>query len=257
MDRASGDDFRTTSAWRARAVRAAMAGLLGLTAPLTSAAPGAAYAELSGGFKSGDFGTATRSDLYYLAPAAGYVTPDLDLSVTVPYLRLTTETGGVSGTEAGLGDILARGGASLFPGLSDTYSLYGALAVKLPTADETRGLGTGEADIGAFLSLARNAGGLRLTLQGGYIKTGLMHSDGLRDVLLYGAALSSFTGRLHGYLSLDGRTPLASGARAPLEVSVGALYALSPRYFVKASSFRGLNDGGPAVGVALGIVRAF
>lgn len=229
-----------------------------VVAPVAHAAPGGdAFFELSGGFKSGDFGTAVRSDLTYVAPAAGYVTPDYDLNATIPYLRLTTEDSATSSSESGLGDIVARAGRVLLPEAVGDFSVYGALALKLPTADETRGLGTGETDLGAFLSARRPLGKLRLNLQTGYIKSGLTQMEGLRGVFLYGAGLSAVADRTHWQVSLDGRTSLVHGARAPLEISAGALHALGGRYFAKVSAFAGLNDGGPAFGVGTGLVWVF
>lgn len=238
--------------WRA-------AGVLSLAiAPVLHAASGGdAYFEVGTGFKSGDFGTAVRSDLFYVAPSAGYVAPRYDLNATVPYLRLTTDSPTGSGTESGLGDIVTRVGAVLSPN-TGAFSFYGALALKVPTADEERGLGTGQTDIGAFLSARRALGRLRLSLQGGYIKTGLAHMDNnLRDVFLYGAGLSTVAGHGHLYASLDGRTPLVDGARAPLEISAGGLYPVGNRYWVKGSAFAGLNEGGPAFGVGIGVARMF
>lgn len=233
-------------------------GLALVTASAVQAAPdGDAYLELSSGFKSGDFGTTVRSDLYYVAPAGGYVATDYDVSATVPFLRLTTEGPGTAGAESGLGDIVLRGGRILSADAAGDFSLYGALALKLPTADEARGLGTGETDLGAFLSARRALGRLRFNVQGGYIKTGLAHMGGLRDVLLYGAGLSTVAGRGHAHVSLDGRTPLVHGARSPLEISAGGLYPLGDRYWVKGSAFGGLNEGGPAFGVGIGVVRVF
>ncbi|MFA5937722.1 MAG: hypothetical protein WC809_00075 [Sinimarinibacterium sp.] len=248
-------DRKECGRWRARSA----AWLLALAvAPFGQVrANGNAFVELSGGFKSGDFGTAVRSDLRYVAPAVGYLAPGYDFSATVPYLRLNTDSGGTSATESGIGDIVARAGKVLAPDAFDELSLYGSVAVKLPTADEDKGLGTGETDLGAFLAARWPLGNLRLNLQGGYIKSGLGHSEGLRDVFLYSAGLSGATTRAHWYVSLDGRTALVQGARAPLEISGGSLYALGGRYFLKGSAFAGLNEGGPAFGVAGGIVRMF
>lgn len=233
--------------------------ILAIAPGLHAAQGGDAYFELGSGFKSGDFGTAVRSDLFYVAPSAGYVAPRYDFSATVPYLRLTTQSPAASGTESGLGDIVVRAGAVLFPDGSRDLSMYGALALKLPTADEARSLGTGETDVGVFLSARRRVRGMQLNLQGGYIKTGLAHMDGdrLRDVLLYGAGVSAVTGRSHVYVALDGRTPLVQGARSPLEIGIGGLHPLGTRYWLRGSAFAGLNEGGPAFGVGMGMVRVF
>jgi len=226
-----------------------------LAAPV-SAADGRYYFELGAGFKTGDFGTPTKSDLYYLSPALGYVAPRYDVSVTVPYLSLTTETAGQSTTETGVGDVIARGGRELLPEGGDV-SLYGSLAVKLPTADETKGLGTGEADVGAFATLSREVDGMRLSLLGGYIKVGDPPGADLDDVLLYGVGLSGLRDRTHLYGTLEGRTASVPGADDPLEVNAGFFHPLNPRHWMKGNAFVGLNDGGPDWGVSLGFVQWF
>lgn len=230
--------------------------LLSGVAASTAAADGRYYVELSAGFKTGDFGTPTDNDLYYLSPVLGYVTSRYDLSVGVPYLSLMTETAGQATTESGVGDVIARGGRELLPG-GWPFSLYGSLAVKLPTADEDKGLGTGKTDVGAFASLSRELEGTRLSLLGGYIKVGDPPGVDLDDVLLYGVGLSRLLGRTRFYGSLEGRTASVSGADAPREINAGFFHPLNRRHSMKGNAFVGLNDGGPRFGASLGFVQWF
>ncbi|HWR86922.1 MAG TPA: transporter, partial [Acidiferrobacterales bacterium] len=151
------------------------------------AADGQVYLALDGGVQAGDFGTPVRNTLYSVAPTLGYVAKDYDLSVTAPYLSLTQSTAGQSVTESGLGDIVARAGYVLVPERESGLSLNGALAVKLPTADDAKGLGTGKADVGATLMLGQRLGPVRLSLLGGYIKVGDPAGQDYNDVYLYGA----------------------------------------------------------------------
>lgn len=214
------------------------------------------YLDLSAGFKTGDFGTPVTSNLYYFAPAFGYIAPRYDVSVTLPVLSLTTEAAGQSTTETGIGDVVLRGGAELLPA-DRRFSLYGSIAAKLPTADETRGLGTGATDIGAFANLSRELGPVNLRLLAGYIKVGDPSGQNLDDVLLYGLGLSGMRGSTYLYGSVEGRTASVPGADAPLETNVGFLHPLNPRHWVKASAFIGLSDGGPRFGASLGFVQWF
>jgi len=240
---------------RAVVVAFCLASLLALAAGLASAQERRPYFELSAGFKTGDFGTPTRSDLLYFAPTFGYVALRYDYSVTVPYLSLTAPTAGQSTTQSGVGDVVARGGRELAAGTS--WSLYGALAVKLPTADEARGLGTGETDLGAFATLGRDFGSTRLSLLAGTIKTGDPPGQALSDLRLYGIGLAGWAGATRLYGSIEGRTATVPGAHNPLEVNVGAVHRLSARYWLKSAAFTGLNDGGPRYGASLGFVYWF
>src|SRR5512143_830326 len=137
--------------------------LIGMMPFTAWATEGRGYLDMTGGYKTGDFGTTTTSDLFYLSPALGYVTPNYDMSITIPYLFLTNKTAGQSTTEEGIGDIFLHGGYVFLPETDNGYSLYGSVSVKLPTADKDKGLGTGETDYGGFLSAGKRIGQNRFT----------------------------------------------------------------------------------------------
>jgi hypothetical protein len=244
-----------TSRPRADFVALCFALLFALAAGLAGGQDGRPYFELNAGFRTGDFGTPTRSDLLYLAPTFGYAAPRYDYSVTVPYLSLTSRTAGGSTTQSGIGDAVVRGGRELAAGTD--WSLYGSLAVKLPTADEERGLGTGEADFGAFATFSRDFDSVRLSLLGGTIKTGDPPGQTLTDLWLYGIGLASWAGTTRLYGSIEGRTASVPGAPNPLEAYVGAMHPLSARQWLTGTAFVGLNDGGPRFGASLGFVHWF
>lgn len=231
--------------------------VLGLTtfSAASTAAGGRVYLALDGGVQGGDFGTPIRSTLYSIAPTLGYLAEDYELSMTVPYLSLTQSAAGQSATESGVGDVVARAGYVLMAERAGGMSLDGAVAVKLPTADDRRGLGTGETDVGATLRLGQRLGLVRLSLIGGFIKVGDPAGQDYSDVYLYGAGLSGVTGNTGLYGSLEGRRALVAGADNPLEVRVGFFHLFGARFAVRGTAFAGLNDGGPAYGVNLGVVQ--
>jgi hypothetical protein len=229
--------------------------LAALSPDLAAAQEGRGYLELSGGSMTGDFGTTTTSRLSTLAATAGYVDPQYDVSITVPCLTLTNETGGFKSTESGLGDIILRGGIVIIPARVDGFSVTGSIAVKLPTADETKALGTGATDYGAFLGLHRRFDTMRVTLRGGYIIVGDSPSVNYRDVYLYGAGFAKIFGMNEVVLSLEGRRSAFPAEENPREIHAGFFHVLSRDYSVKARTFVGLNDGGPDSGIHLSIIR--
>lgn len=230
---------------------------LGLAAFSTAApaADGRAYVALDGGVQAGDFGTPVRSTLYSVAPTLGYYARDYDLSVTVPYLSLTQSAAGQSASESGLGDIVVRAGYALVPERTSGLSLNGAVAVKLPTADETKGLGTGETDVGATLLLGQRFGPVRLSLLGGFIKVGDPAGQDYNDVYLYGVGVARTWSDTGLYAALEGRRALVAGADNPLEVRAGFFHLFSHRFAIRTTAFAGLNDGGPAYGASFGFVQ--
>jgi hypothetical protein len=131
------------------------------------------------------------------------------------------------------------------------------MALKLPTADDSGGLGTGEADYGAFLSLRQRIETIKVSLMGGYIKIGDPPLLNYRDIRLYGVGVSRGWGATELFASFEGKTAVITGAKNSREVHIGLFHILSADYAVKASTFLGLNDGGPGFGLDLGFVRWF
>ena len=206
---------------------------------------------------SGDFGTPTSSRLFSLSPTLGYVALRYDLSVTAPYLSLTNKTSGVSSTERGLGDIIVRAGAVLFPENAGGFSVNGSVAAKLPTADENKGLGTGETDYAAFATISQRLQAFKLLMTAGYLKTGDPSGLNYHDGFSYGFGLSRRFKKTTVYGSYDKRRAVIAGLENPQEVGAGFFHILSADYAVKGHFFVGLNNGGPDGGGSLGIVRWF
>ena len=177
------------------------------------------------------------------------------MSVTAPFLSLTQKTAGVGTTETGLGDVILRVGSVLIPETRGGLAISGMAAVKLPTADEARGLGTGQADYGGFVGLQQRLLGLKLSLTGGYIVTGDPSGTRYKDVPLVALGASKVFGTTNVFASLTGRRAIVSGAKDPIEASLGAFHLFNKDYSLTGGVTFGLNDGGPAFGATLGVVR--
>jgi len=252
------DDFSGTPG---RAVRILV--LLCLLVLLPHAVPaeeGRGYYEVNSSYKTGDFGTPTRTNLLSISAGLGYVSPGFDVSATMPLLFLSSsgdDQAGLVNTNIGLGDLVLRAGRVFLAENDAGFSLDGALAVKLPTADETDGLGTGEPDYGAFFGAHKRFDKIKLSLLTGYIKVGDPPSIDYNDVYLYGTGISRMFGSTLAYAAYEGRRSVVPGVRNPQEISAGFLHALSADYAIKGSAFRGLNKAGPDFGLSLGFVSWF
>ena len=218
---------------------------------------GRSYLDVSAGFKTGSFGTPFRSNLGYLSTGLGYATPVYDVSITIPYLFLSNEGQGGTNNTSGIGDIIIRGDRVLVDEKSRGFSLDGALAVKLPTADDTKGLGTGETDFGAFLNAHQRVADVKFSLLGGYIKVGSPSNVTYNDIYLYGLGISKVFGFTELYGSFEGRRAAVPGAQNPQEIHAGIFHVLNKDYAIKGSTFVGLNNGGPGFGFDAGVVRWF
>ena len=118
------------------------------------------YLNLTAGaeYTSGDYGGSESIDEWYLPFTGRYTTDRYTFRLTIPYLRVTAPEGTLSGTtlpdtgaritEDGLGDIIAgvTYRDALNTDISSDVTLDFTAKVKFGTADETRGLGTGEND---------------------------------------------------------------------------------------------------------------
>lgn len=232
-------------------------GILLLAPIMTAAAPVRAadvFLGLEAGYSSGDFGTGVTSDLSSLTLSLGATAQDYEFNGSLPYLRLGE---GNAGSQSGIGDAVLRAGRNIALDAPGDTRLNLAFAVKLPTADEDKGLGTGETDVGGFASVSRRWSTVKATLSLGYIKVGDPAGLDYNDVVTYGVGLSKNFSRAGGYVSLDGRSAMMDGADAPLELSAGGFYLLDARYAVTGGVFFGLSDGSADAGANLGLLRRF
>jgi len=124
-------------------------------------------------YETGAYGSSATTETWYLPLTVKKMLADGSfISVTVPYVsqrgdasvaavdgsvfQINQSTGPVA-TNSGLGDIVLRGGYRLMAESKQVpadLTLTGKL--KLPTADETKGLGTGELDAGFGFELAKS-----------------------------------------------------------------------------------------------------
>jgi hypothetical protein len=226
-----------------------------LVAP--GATPARGYIGIEAGMSRGDFGTPTRETLYAVTARLGWWAPDYRVEVALPYLELARDGPGIDRRDGGVGDVVLRGERRLRAGKDDGASVYGSLALKLPTADADRGLGTGEADVGAFVTVVRPIAGLKLVAHVGYVVNGDSAALDYRDVPYYGIGLSSPGTHSAVYAAVSGRGASVNGADAPLELSAGGWRWLGGDRAFTVTGFVGLNDGGPDFGATVGVVQWF
>lgn len=134
----------------------------------------------------GDYGAPADTHVTYLPLSYEYRLPSWRLRVSAPYLRISgagnvlVNVGGVARPGDAEQEAPRRGSAD-GPGdivLSATYELPAhasggpfvdlGIEVKLPTADETQGLGTGATDYGLHVDLSRMLGGSMVFSTVGY-----------------------------------------------------------------------------------------
>jgi hypothetical protein len=232
-------------------------------------------------YLKGDYGTGEDTEIIYVPFTFGIRLDRFRLGLTVPYLRQTSQDvvltgGGVATkkgknaastavstterrTEDGLGDILLRTSFVVLKEQPLLPEIEPYLKIKFPTADEDRGLGTGEFDetIGVDLSktfLERLAVYLTLayTFIGSPPGADFDNSFGWSIGAAYAVA-QPFT----IFAFLDGSTAIAPGQDDPLELRIGAEFRIVKALKLTGSVMKGLSDGSADWGVSAGLALRF
>lgn len=222
-------------------------------------------------FETGDYGGETTLDSLRIPFLIDWIpTPWLGLSLEIPYLRQTSssETVSVGGrrmprrgetrtttstavrtethSESGLGDVTLDVNLRLLAE-TDTRPGVGALIyVKIPTADEEKGLGTGEFDRGAGLRTGKIIGDWSVRAKALYVQPG---TSALYDPDAYWdwSTSLSYLGNLslRPGIGVSGGTAAFEGEDDPLEISARLGILKSERTSLSLSLARGLSDASP------------
>lgn len=238
-----------------------------LAAVLTASAQTAVTAptsvtSLGSGFdySRGDYGFVTDTEVFSVPLNLVHERGPLTLSASFSWLTVkgpATVVGGsgaprpTTASESGLGDIYA-GATYQFGSLGGVVDVSGSARVKLPTADEDRGLGTGAADYYAELTFFRTFGSVTPFLTAGYRVLGDADTYDLRD----GAYAS---GGAHFRLSaatvvtalVSWRRPILAGGDDAQEGLVMVSHDFAERWRVTAYALKGFTDASPDFGTGL------
>jgi len=206
------------------------------------------------GARRGDFGSTMTTTVSSLTLSAGWFADDYDVSVAVPLLRMSDDLGA---EETGVGDVIVRAGLSNLYRNADGLTLGASVSIKLPTADETKNLGSGETDIGGFVNLRKQWSSFATTLGAGYIVVGDPAGTDYNDVTLVSLGASKRLARGGVFASLDSRSAVIAGTDDPRELGVGGYYVIDAHNALSCSAFAGLSDGSADYGVNLGWLKRF
>lgn len=207
------------------------------------------YVGVTADFKTGDFGTDNTTDLYSINIEYGSFNQDYDASLDISYLSLHDV---YAGTETGVGDVLVRAGIKLSTEPAHAYGVAFGVVAKLPTADEDKGLGTGETDVGVNLGISKQLDTIILSLDLGYVLVGDPPGIDYENSTQYSLGIFRGWQRVGAYASFNGRTAMLRDMENPLEFSFGGFYLLNSKFSVMTGAFIGLSDGSPDYGLLLG-----
>ncbi|MDD2309432.1 MAG: transporter [Desulfuromonadaceae bacterium] len=242
---------------------------------------------------SGTFGTDSTSTYVYMPLIIDWFpTGRLDLELTVPLLYQRTQNTGVAAiggttkstarrtmngqyvytgvsstvagggtvddSELGLGDITLTGGYALIQDSNTAPLIRPTFYVKFPTADETKGLGTGKLDIGPGLAVSKWLGRWQPFGEGRYIFQGASEESGARDYFTAETGIGySWNERLYTSAYSRFGSVTFDGMDAPLDIRLKSVWRFGKRTYTEVYALKGLSDGSPDYGGGVSVFAEF
>lgn len=165
----------------------------------------------------------------------------------------TLAGGGTSdSSEFGLGDITLTGGYQLLRDSGTTPLIRPTFYLKFPTADDSKGLGTGKFDAGPGLSASKWLGSWQPFVDSRYIFQGASGDTGARDYFLADAGIGySWNESLYTSAYARVGSTIFDGMEAPLEVRLKSVWRFAQRFNTEAYLLKGVSEGSPDYGGGL------
>ena len=224
-------------------------------------------------YSTGKFGGTETTDTLYIPVVVRHETGPWVLKATVPWLRVTGP-GNVIGagadrvvvpgvnnarrTESGLGDIVVSAFYNLMDERKGGLGLDLGGKIKLPTADDQKGLGTGELDYAVQLDFFRPFDATTLFGSIGYRVYGDPAGVTLRDVPY---ASIGFSYRMSSQqavgVAYDYRPHIVNGGGEVSELTAFWSNRLSPEWKLQLYGVVGFADASPDAAIGLLFERRF
>lgn len=238
-------------------------------------------------YSSGKYGGDEDTDITYIPFSGSYQTGAWTAKVTVPWIRIkgpggvvgggdgvvvirpkngngngngptttttTATTGQSTSTESGLGDVWASLKYEMQSFPTDIGYLDLTAKIKIPTADEDDGLGTGETDYTLQADYAKSMGRLTPLLTVAYKIKGDPSGIDLDDVWYLSAGANWRLGsHLNVGASLDFQEASSDGADDALELFAYLSYKVSEVWSLTPYVYFGFTDGSPDEGLGVSV----
>lgn len=182
-----------------------------------------------------------------------------DEPVTIVGGEPVPNTGGRT-SETGAGDLLAAGQVWAVRGTAKRPWVAFLAEVKVPTADEDKGLGTGEVDIRYGIRLVQNIGRTSLFADASYTRMGDPDEIDLENVVRAGVGVAHPLGERHQFFALlENRTHPAPDRDDRIQLLIGdtARLGASRRIRLSTTILVGLSDTAADWGFVIGLERRF
>ena len=232
--------------------------------------------KIGAGYDQGDFGTSETTHTGYLPVTLKYLGEKFDVGVTLSLVSIDSP-GGITFIEGsptevttvrlprehntGFGDILLKGRYfAVDDGGAESWvpALTPFVKLKIPTADESRNLGTGELDYGFGLEVDKTFGRFIVFGDVSYTIVGDIPGQKLRDRPAASLGLGvKLTDAVTVLGFLDWRRALIKGNEDPLELVGVVSFKVTPAITISPNAFVGLTDGSPDFGIGVEVSFKF
>lgn len=208
-------------------------------------------------YVTGDFGFEQDTDVWLQMTTIHFEPDPLHLQLSVPFVSISGPASVIgtvgrpsTGRERGLGDVSFAATYKFTNPSSDISNLDFTARVKLPTADEDDGLGTGETDSSFEFSYRWMLGRFTPFATVGYRFLGSSAAYPLEDGFFTTAGVAApIRERTVGGLALSWREQIVNGADDATEAMVFVSHRLDDRWKVQGFALSGFTDASPDFGV--------
>lgn len=220
-------------------------------------------------YSSGDYGDVEDTDYLSVPVGIKYQADRFYVKASISYVHaegpsgiIPGEGGGTSGapggaitSRSGIGDLWLTAGYSLPVSDSTWFDLVGK--AKLPTASESKFLGTGSTDFTAQGELLHSFGDVSVSAYGGRRFNGSSDILALRDVWLAGAGVYFGADRLTVGLDYDWREGATVTSPEISEATASLTYKLNDKLRLQGYGYKGFADDSPDLGGGIQLLFRF
>lgn len=219
-------------------------------------------------FETGTYGSGSRVDTMYLPLTLKRYYDAADVSVSVPFIRQTSNndvitTGGMvykkhgagataQNSRSGIGDAVVKGSYYLL--IQEPFDFFLIGKIKIPTADKDKGLGTGEFDATVgFESDKKITDDWTAFFDLNYTFVGSPSGSDLNNVVFFDIGLSRKINSLStGSVFFEQSTPLASGGGDVRDILLNVDYKITNTAKLFAGFSVGLTESSQDYGISGG-----
>lgn len=221
-------------------------------------------------YSSGSYGLSKDTDILYIPFTLKYKNFPWKFKLTVPYVRIKGPGGVIAGadgvvvlgggtenkitTEEGIGDVVFSSNYALDNLLDTTLLLDLTAKVKIGTADETKGLGTGKNDYSLQLDLAKKIGKTTPFATLGYKIMGDPEGIEFKNVWYSSIGFDyEINSKLSSGISFDSKQAAISTSKTSKESIAYLNWKLNSKTSLMGYGVVGFSDGSPDNGIGLQI----